>query len=100
MVTPIADPEGLPLWRVGGKAEVRGVLAGTARRPWGAACSGVSFGCRRWARGLGTPGQCCNGHRPLGTSAASRHCQERKLRPLPSPPVSWARATGVTSVKW
>lgn len=48
-VTPIADP-GLPLWRVGGKAEVRGV-AGTAWRPGGRCLLWVSFGCRRRAPG-------------------------------------------------
>lgn len=68
---PKADPGGLPPRRVRGKAEVRGGLAGTARRPWGAACSGVSFGCRRRALGLGTPGQSCDGRGPLGTSATS-----------------------------
>ena len=86
--------------RVGVKAEGRGVLARTARCPWGTACSRVSFGCRRWAWGLGTPGQCCNGHRPLGTFATSWHLQERKLHPQLSHPMSWAQATGVTSVKW
>ena len=80
--------------RVGVKAEGRGVLARTARCPWGTACSRVSFGCRRWAWGLGTPGQCCNGHRPLGTFATSWHLQERKLHPQLSPPMSWAQATG------